>query len=152
LRHARDEALRKSLTRNDQGTEGDWQRSCWFERKKKMSRFWPFSERRASPRWRVAMNIIYGVGDDMTATTTVDISEEAVSIFVRKPFPIGTVVDVHLAVDGNERWIKVKGKVARAAGGMMVIHFLNLGKRDIEDLGLHLRALQLVGKSELVAV
>ena len=117
-----------------------------------MSRFWPFSDRRSSPRWRVSMNIIYGVGEDMTATTTVDISEDAVSVFVRKPFPVGTVVDVHLAVDGNERWIKVKGKVTRAAGGLMAIHFLNIGKRDIEDLGLYLRALQQVGKSELVAV
>ena len=117
-----------------------------------MSRFWPFSERRASPRWRVAMNIIYGVGDEMTATTTIDISEEAVSIFVRNAFPVDTVVDVHLAVDGNERWIKVKGKVTRASGGVMAIQFLNLGKRDIEDLGMHLRDLQMVGKSELVAV
>jgi len=98
------------------------------------------------------MNIIYGVGDDMTATTTVDISEESVSVFVRKPFPVGTVVDVHLAVDGNERWIKVKGKVTRAGGGLMAIQFLNIGKRDIEDLGLYLRALQQVGKSELVAI
>src|SRR5690242_8835730 len=72
---------------------------------------WPFKDRRAVPRWRVAMNIIYGVGDDMTATTTVDISEDSVSVFVREPFPIGKVVDVHLAVDANERWIKVKGKV-----------------------------------------
>ena len=98
------------------------------------------------------MNIIYGVGDEMTASTTIDISEEAVSIFVRNAFPVDTVVDVHLAVDGNERWIKVKGKVTRASGGVMAIQFLNLGKRDIEDLGMHLRDLQMVGKSELVAV
>jgi len=117
-----------------------------------MSRFWPFSDRRASPRWRVAMNVIYGVGDDMTATTSVDISEEAISVFVRNAFPVNTVVDVHLAVDGNERWIKVKGKVTRAGGGVMAIQFLNLGKRDIEDLGVYLRDLQLVGKSELVAI
>lgn len=114
--------------------------------------FWPFSERRACPRWRVAMNIIYGVRDDMTATTTVDISEEAVSLFVRKPYPVGTVIDVHLAVDGNERWIRLKGKVTRAGGGLMAVEFLNIGKRDIEDLGNYLRELQAVGKSELVAV
>jgi len=113
---------------------------------------WPFKDRRAVPRWRVAMNIIYGVGEEMTATTTVDISEDSVSVFVREPFPIGKVVDVHLAVDGNERWIKVKGKVTRSGGGLMAIQFLNLGKRDIEDLGVYLRTLQTVGKSELVAV
>jgi hypothetical protein len=98
------------------------------------------------------MNIIYGVGDEMTATTTVELSEQAVSVFVREPFPVGTVVDVHLAVDGNERWIKVKGKVTRAGGGLMAIQFLNIGKRDIEDLGAYLRDLQAIGKSELVAV
>lgn len=114
--------------------------------------FWPQKERRACPRWRVAMNIIYGVGDEMTATTTVELSEQAVSVFVREPFPVGTVVDVHLAVDGNERWIKVKGKVTRAGGGLMAIQFLNIGKRDIEDLGAYLRDLQAIGKSELVAV
>lgn len=113
---------------------------------------WPFKERRACPRWRVAMNIIYGVGEVMTATSTVDISEESVSIFVREDFPVGTIVDVHLAVDGNERWIKVKGKVTRAGGGVMAIQFLNIGKRDIEDLGVYLRDLQAIGKSELVAV
>jgi hypothetical protein len=113
---------------------------------------WPFSERRACPRWRVAMNVIYGVGDEMTATTSVDISEEAVSVYVRNAFPLGTVVDVHVAVDGNERWIKVKGKVSRASGGLMAIEFLNLGKRDVEDLGVYLRALQQMGKSELVGV
>jgi len=98
------------------------------------------------------MNIVYGVGDDMTATSTVEISEQAVSVFVRKPYEVGTIVDLHLAVDGNERWIRVKGKVTRAGGGIMAIQFLNLGKRDIEDLGLYLRALQQAGKSELVAI
>jgi hypothetical protein len=114
--------------------------------------FWPFSDRRACPRWRVAMNIIYGVGEDMTATTTLEISELAVSVFVRKPFPLDTVVDIHIALDGNERWIKVKGKVTRAGGGVMAMKFLNLGKRDIEDLGDHLRSLHSVGKSELISV
>ena len=114
--------------------------------------FWPFSDRRACPRWRVAMNIIYGVGQDMTATTTIEISEQTVSVFVRKPFPVDTVVDIHLAVDGNERWIKVKAKVIRAGGGVMAMKFLNLGKRDIEDLGVHLRNLQSAGKSELISV
>ena len=113
---------------------------------------WPFKERRACPRWRVAMNIIYGIKDEKIATTTLDISEESVSVFVREPFAVGTVVDVHLAVDGNERWIEVKGKVTRAGGGVMAIQFLNLGKRDIEDLGNHLRNLQSVGKSELGGV
>ena len=98
------------------------------------------------------MNIIYGVGEDMTATTTLEISEQAVSVFVRKPFPLDTTVDIHLAVDGNERWIKVKGKVIRANGGVMAMKFLNLGKRDIEDLGIHLRNLQSMGKSELISV
>ncbi len=117
-----------------------------------MSFFWPFKERRACPRWRVAMNIIYGVGDDMTATTTIDLSEEAVSVFARKPYPVGKVIDVHLAVDGNERWIKIKGKVTRASGGVMAMELLNMGRSDSEDLGNYLRALQSVGKSELVAV
>jgi PilZ domain len=116
-----------------------------------MMSFWPFSDRRACPRWRVAMNIIYGVGDDMTATTTVELSEQAVSIFVRNPYPVGKTIDVHLAVDGNERWIKLKAKVTRAGGGIMAMQFLNIGKRDIEDLGEHLRALQSVGKSELIS-
>jgi PilZ domain len=114
--------------------------------------FWPFSERRACPRWRVAMNVIYGVDEDMTATTSVDISEEAISIFVRNSYPEGTVVDVHMAVDGNERWIKVKGKVLRTGGGMMAIEFLNLHRRDIEDLGAYLRDLQAVGRSEVVSI
>ena len=113
---------------------------------------WSFKERRACPRWRVAMNIIYGVKDEMTATTTLDISEESVSVFVRNPYPVDTILDVQLAVDGNERWIHVKGKVTRAGGGVMAIQFLNIGKRDIEDLGSHLRDLQAIGKSELVAV
>ena len=117
-----------------------------------MSFFWPFKERRASPRWRVAMNIIYGVGDDMTATTTIDISEEAVSVFARKPYPVGKVIDVHLAVDGNERWIKVKGKVTRASAGVMAMELLNLSRIDVEDLGNYLRVLQTQGKSELIAV
>ncbi len=113
---------------------------------------WRFKERRACPRWRVAMNIIYGVGEDVTATTTVDISEQAVSFFVRKTYPEGTILDLHLAFDGNERWIRVKGEVTRASGGVLGVKFLNIGKRDIEDLGLYLRALQEVGKSELVAL
>jgi len=113
---------------------------------------WPFKERRACPRWRVAMNVIYGVGDDMTATTSLDISEEAISIFVRNAYPVDTIVDVHMAVDGNERWIKVKGKVTRAIGGVMGIRFLNLHHRDIEELGAYLRDLAAIGKSELVAV
>jgi len=98
------------------------------------------------------MNIIYGVGDDMTATTTLELSEQSVSVFVRNPYPVGTTVDVHLAVDGNERWIKLKAKVIRAGGGVMAMQFLNIGKRDIEDLGIYLRALQSVGKSELIGV
>ncbi len=113
---------------------------------------WPFKERRASPRWRVALTVIYGVGEEMTATTSIDISEESISIFVRNAFPVGTVVDVHLAVDGNERWIKVKGKVIRTGGGVMGIQFLNLHHRDVEDLGNYLRDLAAIGKSELVAV
>ena len=113
---------------------------------------WFFKDRRACPRWRVAMNIIYGVGDDMTATTTTEVSEQAVSVFVREAFPVGTVLDVHLAMDGNERWIKAKGKVSRTGNGIMAIQFLNIGRRDIEDLGIYLRDLQAVGKSELVAV
>ena len=99
------------------------------------------------------MNVIYGVGEDMTATTSLDISEEAISLFIRdNTLGVGTIVDVHMAVDGNERWIRVKGKITRASGGVMAIQFLNLGKRDVEDLGMYLRELQQVGKSELVAV
>ncbi|MGZ4787084.1 MAG: PilZ domain-containing protein [Terriglobales bacterium] len=113
---------------------------------------WPFNERRACPRWCAAMNIIYGVGDEMTATTTLEISERAVSVFAREAFPVGTVLDVQVAIDGNERWIKVKGEVTRVGGGVMAIQFLNIGKRDIEDLGAHLRDLHAIGKSELIAV
>jgi len=119
-----------------------------------MSRFsfWPFHERRNSPRWRVAMNVIYGVGDDMTATTTVDISEYAVSIFARNPSPVGSVIEVHLATNQNEHWIKVKGKVLRAEAGVMAVEFVNFHKRDMAELGAYLRELQARGRSEVIAV
>jgi hypothetical protein len=119
-----------------------------------MSRFsfWPFHERRSSPRWRVAMNVIYGVGDDMTATTSVDVSEYAISVFARKPSPVGSVLELHLATNQNEHWIKVKGKVLRAEAGVMAIEFLNFHKKDLEELGAYLRDLQARGRSELIAV
>ncbi len=115
-------------------------------------RFWPFQERRASPRWRVAMNVIYGVGDDMTATTSVDISEYSISVFARKPNPVGSIVELHLATNQNEHWIKVKGKVIRAEAGLMAIEFLNFHKKDVAELGAYLRDLQARGRSELIAV
>ena len=119
-----------------------------------MSRFsfWPFHERRSSPRWRVAMNVIYGTGDDMIATTSIDVSEYAISVFARKPSPIGSTIEVHLATNQNEHWIKVKGKVLRAEAGVMVVEFLNFQKKDIEELGDYLRELQSRGRSELIAV
>jgi len=117
-----------------------------------MSRFWLFSERRTCPRWRVAMNVVYSIGEEMIATSSVEISEQAISIYSRKPMEPGTVLDLSIATDGNERWIKVKGKVSRSGSGIVALEFLNLGKRDIEDLGMYLRTLQSVGKSELIAV
>jgi len=119
-----------------------------------MSRFsfWPFHERRSSPRWRVAMNVIYGVGDDMTATTSVDVSEYSISVFARKPSPVGSVLELHLATNQNEHWIKVKGKVIRAEAGLMAIEFLNFQKKDLAELGAYLRDLQARGRSELIAV
>lgn len=119
-----------------------------------MSRFsfWPFHERRSSPRWRVAMNVIYGVGDDMTASTTVDISELAISIFTRKPLKIGTTIELHLATNQNEHWIKVKGKVLRTEAGVMAVEFVHFPKKEMKELGCYLRDLQQQGRSELVGV
>jgi PilZ domain len=119
-----------------------------------MSRFsfWPVNERRSSPRWRVAMNVIYGVGDDMTATTSVDISEYAISVFARNPSPVGSIIEVHLATNRNERWIKVKGKVLRAGGGVMAVEFVNFSKKDMAELGDYLRQLHAEGRSELIAI
>ena len=119
-----------------------------------MSRFsfWPFHERRSSPRWRVAMNVIYGIGDDMTATTSVDISEYSISVFARRPSPVGTELELHLATNQNEHWIKVKGKVLRAEAGVMAIEFVNFHNKDLAELGAYLRDLQARGRAELIAV
>lgn len=98
------------------------------------------------------MNVIYGVGDDMTATTSVDISEYSISVFSRKPSPVGSIIELHLAINQNEHWIKVKGKVLRAEAGVMAIEFLNFHKKDVAELGAYLRDLQARGRSELIAV
>ncbi len=98
------------------------------------------------------MNVIYGIGDEMTATTSVDISEYSISVFARKPSPAGSILELHLATNQNEHWIKVKGKVIRAEAGVMAIEFLNFQKRDLAELGAYLRDLQARGRSELIAV
>jgi len=98
------------------------------------------------------MNVIYGVGEEMTASTTVDISEIAVSIFARKPFPVGSTIELNLATNQSDRWITVKGKVLRAEGGVMAVEFVNFPKKEMEELGDYLRHLQSIGRSELVAV
>jgi hypothetical protein len=119
-----------------------------------MSRFnfWPFHERRSSPRGRVAMNVIYGVGDDMTATTSVAISEYSISAFARKPSQVGSIIELHLATNQKEHWIKVKGKVLRTEAGVMAIEFINFHRKDMAGLGAYLRDLQARGRSELIAV
>jgi hypothetical protein len=93
-----------------------------------------------------------GVGDEMTASTSVDISETAISIFARKPFPIGSTIELHLATNKNEHWIQVKGKVFRAEARVMALRFMNFPKKDMAELGCYLRDLQAIGRSELVAI
>ncbi len=117
-----------------------------------MSRFWPFHERRNSPRWKVSLNVIYGMGEDMAATTSVDISEEGISIFARKSFAPGSLIELSLAVNQNERWIGVKGKVIRAEAGVMAVEFVNFPAEDMEELGNYIRQLQTIGRSELIAI
>ena len=113
---------------------------------------WPFSDRRQYPRWRIAMNVIYGVGDDMTATTTVDVSESSISVFARRKYELGHKLEVHLAVNGTDHWVTVKGKVTRCDNGVVAIQFLNFGNKDMAELGAFLREQAKLGKSELVAV
>ena len=98
------------------------------------------------------MNVIYGIGDDMTATSSVDISEYAISIFARKPYPVGTTVQLHLATSQAENWIQVKAKVTRAEAGVMALEFMNFPKKEMAELGDYLRELQARGRSELIAV
>jgi len=98
------------------------------------------------------MNVIYGVGDDMTATTSVDISEYAISVFARKPFPVGSTIQLHLATSQAEHWIQVKGKVMRAEAGVMALEFVNFPKKEMAELGDYLRDLAARGRSELIAV
>jgi hypothetical protein len=98
------------------------------------------------------MNVIYGKGDDMTATTSVDISEYAISVFARKPFPVGSTIELHLATSQAEHWIQVKGTVTRAEAGVMALEFVNFPKKGLEELGNYLRELQARGRSELVGV
>jgi hypothetical protein len=98
------------------------------------------------------MSVIYGTGDDMTATTSVDISEFSISIFARDPHPVGSTIELHLATNQNEHWIKVKGKVLRTEAGVMAIEFVNFPKKDMAELGAYLRDLQARGRSELIAV
>ncbi len=98
------------------------------------------------------MNVIYGVGDDMTATTSVDVSEYAISIFARQPSPVGSTIELNLATNQNEHWIKVKGKVLRAEAGVMAVEFINFHRKDMAELGAYLRDLQACGRSELIAV
>ena len=117
-----------------------------------MSSIWPFQERRLSPRWRVAINVIYGLGEEMTASTSVDISEEAISIYARKPFKVGSQIELNLAVNQNEHWIAVKGRVLRAEAGVMAVEFINFPKNEMEQLGDYIRQLQTVGRSELIAI
>lgn len=97
------------------------------------------------------MNVIYGVGDDMIASTSVDISESHISLFARKPYKVGETIELHLATNHNENWIRVKGKVMRAEAGVMALEFIGFPKKDMAELGAYLRDLQALGRSELIA-
>ncbi len=97
------------------------------------------------------MNVIYGLGDDMIASTSVDISESTISIFARKSYQIGSTIDLHLATNNNEHWIQVKGKVLRQEAGVMALEFIGFPKKEMAELGAYLRDLQALGRSELIA-
>lgn len=115
-------------------------------------KLWPFQDRRSFPRWRVSINVMYGTDVELTATTSLDISEHAISIYARTPYPAGQVLQLHIASNADQELITVKAKVVRSASGIMVLEFLNLQKKDLAQLGCYLRDLHQAGRSELIGV
>ncbi len=115
-------------------------------------KFWPNHERRSFPRWRASINVMYGNDVELTATTSLDVSEHAISIYARNPYPAGQILELHIAVNADQELISAKGKVVRSASGIMVIEFLSIQKKDLAQLGCYLRALHQAGRSELIGV
>ena len=72
-------------------------------------------ERREYPRYQARFDLMYGRGEELTLTTTVDISEGGLSFFSKSPIPEGTKLNVRLLTspENQEEMIELRSKVIR---------------------------------------
>ncbi len=108
-------------------------------------------ERRAHPRWHVALNVIYGKQNNYIATTSLELSESGISVYSNVNYEVGTELEIQLLPNDSD-WIALKGTVRRVNCGVMALQFSSMPRKSLAKIGDYLRRQQRQGKAEIVGV
>jgi c-di-GMP-binding flagellar brake protein YcgR len=93
-------------------------------------------DRREYRRLPARFDVMYGRGEELTLTTSVDISEGGLSFLSKSPIPEGTELDMRLMIapDNQEDMIELKSKVVRNEGKRTAVAFEDVRRSDLQRL------------------
>lgn len=83
-------------------------------------------QKRAFPRWKIHLPVLYGVGAPTALGTVIDLNDEGLGFRCERQYRVDTVLDMELQLD--EAAIPVKAVVRRCLDGVVGVQFLNLSR------------------------
>lgn len=84
--------------------------------------------KRAFPRWKVHIPVLYGVGTPTALGTVLDLCDEGLGFRGERLYRVDSVLDLELQLD--EAAIPIKALVRRCSDGVVGVQFLNLSRTN----------------------
>jgi hypothetical protein len=85
-------------------------------------------QRRAFPRWKIHLPLLYGAGAPTALGTVLDLNDDGLSFRSERQYRVDSVLDLELQLD--QTGIPVKALVRRNTDGVVGVQFLNLSRSN----------------------
>jgi len=85
-------------------------------------------QRRAFPRWRIHVPVLYGAGVPTALGMVLDLNDDGLSFRSERPYRVDSVLDMELQLDQTS--IALKALVRRNTEGVVGVQFLNLSRSN----------------------